>query len=302
MASSLTRQLHEQLDAAEVCIDLERRGRDPHPGRPDSAIWLRPDTVPVDRLVPLLVELEGARDTDQSFHASKADANQFAKRHDPEARSPTESYQYALCWPTLERGVPERLQETDGPIGPEKPAPMTIPVEYELFAVPAISVTGQREATDADLHKALRQEFGRAWRNSTTPEGFSSRAEILTRGNTEIVTWEVDWSLPHANEGTVVVPFIVQAGATLERILREELAPLSLPLIVAINGSPAAKESTLTRDTGVRFPSVSDASVTTTNGSDRVKKPKRADMDIPSLRRSHGWAHTYPRIRSHTND
>lgn len=302
MASSLTHQLHELLEAAEVCLELERRGRDPHPGRPDSVIWLRPDTVPVGRLVPLLVELEGARNTDQSFHESKKDASQFAKRHDPEERSPAESYQYALCWPTLERGVPERLQETDGPISPEGPAPMTVSVEYELFAVPATSVTGQRDATDADLHKALRLEFWRAWKDSTTPEGFSSRAEILTSGDTEIVTWEVGWTLPHVNEGTVVVPFIVQAGATLERVLTDELAPISLPLMVAINGSPAAKETTLTRDTGVRFPSVSDASVTNTNGSDRIKQPKRAGMDISSLGRSNGWVHSGPRIGSQTND
>lgn len=272
MVSSLALQLKARLEAADVLVELERRGRDPHPGRPDSVIWLRPDTVPVDRVVPLLVELEGARNTTASYHASKRDVEEFAARHDPTERPLEDDFRYHLSWPTLDRAFADAVHEGQRLGDPTAtPAPLSLPVEYELFSVPSTTVTGKQVATDADLHRELRQQFRQARRRKTTPQGFTSGATVWTEGDTEIVNWEVHWSLPNANEGDVTVPFVVNAGSTIESALAEEFAPVTVPMMVVLNGSPPALEGTITHETGIRVPTVSTPSITRGTFSDKVK-------------------------------
>lgn len=138
----------------------------------------------------------------------------------------------------------------------EAPASMTIPVSYELFSVPSATVVGERHTTDAKLHQALREIFGEAWRQRVTPQGFSSDTRIETIGDTEIIYWQVHWTLPNATRGTVSFPFIVNAGSDIETVLRNEIDPISLPMMAVINGSPSAKEETCTHETGIRFPGI----------------------------------------------
>lgn len=273
MVSSLARRLRDRLEAAAVLVEPERRGRDPQPGRPDSVLWLRPDTVAVGRLVPLLAELEGARSTTASYHASESDIAAFAARHDPEERPMADDFRYHLSCPTMDPAVADAVRDEPLPAPPmAAPAPVTVPVDYERFAVPSATVTGDRAATDADLHRALRRRFEPARSRRTTPNGFSSGATVRTVGVTEIVDWTVDWRLPGPNKGTVTVPFIVQAGPSVEHALSEVLAPVTVPTMAVIDRSPPAYEDTLTYETGIRFPTVSPANVVRSpSGSDKVK-------------------------------
>lgn len=248
MASKLGVRLRNQLDKSEVILELQRRGRDPKPGRPDSVIWLRPKDLPVRQLIPLLVELEGAG----NYHASKVDVKKFAARHTAQNRPANDDFQYHLDIPTLDwkfvRSIDESRQQDN-----ETSVSMTIPVDYDVFAVPAASVTGEQHTADAKLHRALRDIFGDAWRQRTTPTGISTDAHIRSIRGTEIVYWNVKWSLPNAHQGTVSYPFIVNTGRDIETVLRSEINPITLPMMAVINGSPSAREETCTHETGVHF-------------------------------------------------
>lgn len=269
MSSSLGPRLRDRLEKSEVIVELQRRGRDPKPGRPDSMIWLRPKNLPVGQLVPLLVELEGAG----NYHASKTDVEKFAARHNPQKRPATDTFQYHLDLPTLDWEYVRLLDEARSrkPYT-EAPASMTVPVNYEMFTVPSTTVTGERHTTDAKLHRALREVFGEAWRKRETPPGFSSDARIEAIGGTEIVYWDVHWALPNAYKGTVSFPFIVNAGPEIETILRHEIDSISLPMMAVINGSPAAREETLRHETGIRFPGITLSRVSNTRSSIEVIK------------------------------
>jgi len=259
MVSSLASQLRDRLNEAEVAVTVERRGYDPSPGRPDSVVWLRPSNVPVGDLVPLLVELEGARDTTASYHASKRDLAEFARRHDPDSRSTTDGYQYHFGWPTLDGDLPA-IRDCEYSTDPRTdPAPLTVPVEYELFSVPASTVTGDRQACDADLQKGLRRYFRRGRRGRMTPKGFTTVATVYRSRATEIVTWEVNWQLHNGNQGTVVVPFVVQAGPGIKQVLTEAVSPITIPMMAVLNGSPPARTESKVHETGIRFPNVSPA-------------------------------------------
>lgn len=272
MSSSLGSQLCDRLDESEVIVELQRRGRDPKPGRPDSVIWLRPKDLPVGRLVPLLVELEGAGNS----HAAKIDIEQFAARHNPQKRPKSDEFRYHLDFPTLDW---EFIRSLDGARSQkpftEAPASMTVPVNYELFTVPSTTMTGERDTTDANLHRALREILGEAWRQRVTPQGFSSDAHIEIIGETEIVYWNVHWSLPNARTGTVQFPFIVKAGPEIETVLRKDINPISLPMMAVINGSPSTMEETRTYETGIRFPGIA-LSKDSDTGS-RIEVFKRED-------------------------
>lgn len=248
MASQLGVRLRNRLDKSEVILELQRRGRDPKPGRPDSVIWLRPKDLPVRQLIPLLVELEGAG----NYHASKADVKQFAARHSPQNRPANDDFQYHLDIPILDWEFTRSLDEPGLP-DKETSASMTIPVNYDVFAIPAASVTGEQHTTDAKLHRALREIFGDAWRQRTTPPGISTDAHIRNIRGTEIVYWNVHWSLPNAHQGTVSYPFIVTTGPDIETVLRSEINPITLPMMAVINGSPSAREETCTYETGIYF-------------------------------------------------
>jgi hypothetical protein len=259
MVSPLAATLRDRLDEAEVVVRVERRGYDTSPGRPDSVVWLRPSNVPVDDLIPLLVELEGARNTTASYHASKRDLAEFARRHDPDKRSATDGYQYHLAWPTLDGALPA-IRDGEHSTDPmTDPAPLTVPVEYELFSVPASTVAGDRQACDADLQKRLRQHFRRGRRGQTTPKGFATTTTITRYGATEIVTWEVSWKLHNGHQGTVAVPFVVQAGPGVKQVLSEAVSPITVPMMAVLNGSPPARTESKVHETGVRFPNVSPA-------------------------------------------
>jgi len=248
MASELGVQLRNRLDKSEVILELQRRGRDPKPGRPDSVIWLRPRDLPVRQLFPLLVELEGAG----NYHASKVDVKKFAARHSQQNRPANDDFQYHLDIPTLDWEFIRSIDEP-GPSNNETSASMTIPVNYDVFAVPAASVTGEQHTTDAKLHRALRAIFGDAWRQRTTPPGITTDAHIQNIRGTEIVYWNVHWSLPNAHQGTVSYPFIVTTGQDIETVLRTEINPITLPMMAVINGSPSAREETCTHETGIYF-------------------------------------------------
>jgi|GEM_PF-1340178 hypothetical protein len=256
MASPLARQLHDRLEEAAVIVEPERRGRDPLPGRPDSVLWIRPSGLAVQRLVPLLVELEGSG----NYHAGKKDIEAFAERHDPAIRSVNDGFQYHLNFPTLDRPWAKTVE--DNQRFTETAAPMTPNVEYEMFALPSSTVTGERTTCDGSLHQAIQQPFQSPRQQQETPPGFSSGARIQTVGRTEIVFWTVDWRLPGGNSGTVSVPFIIKAGSHLEAVLREDLDPVSLPMAAVIDGAPGARTDTLQHETGVRFPYLCPANVT----------------------------------------
>lgn len=263
MVSSLATKLQDRLSEAEVIVRVERRGRDPNPGRPDAVVWLRPSTVCVPWLVPLLVELEGASDTTASYHACKQDLTDFTARHDPENRSANDEFAYHIAWPTLDWDLGAALRETAYSTNPAtEPAPVTVPVDYEIFSVPAVSVAGSQEASDDELQKAVRKHFRPARAARTTPDGFTTEVSTWQRGATEIVIWTVHWELHNQNEGSVDVPFIVQAGPGLARLLENEVAPVSVPMMAVLNGSPPARAEEKTYDTGVRFPNISPATIT----------------------------------------
>jgi len=256
MASPLARQLRDRLEEAAVIVEPERRGRDPLPGRPDSVLWLRPSGLAVQRLVPLLVELEGSG----NYHASKKDVWEFAKRHDPAVRSVSDEFQYHLNFPTLDRTWEKAAKDDQRFM--ETAASMTPDVEYEMFALPSSTVTGERTTCDGALHQSLQQMFQPPRQQQKTPSGFKSDARIKTIGRTEFVLWTVDWQLPGGITGTVSVPFIVNAGSGFEAVLRECLEPVSLPMAAVIDGAPGARTDTLQHETGVRFPYLSPANVT----------------------------------------
>lgn len=255
MTSQLARQLRDRLAAAPVVVESERRGRDPRPGRPDSVFWLRPSGLAVERLVPLLVELEGAG----NYHASKQDVRAFAKRHDPADRPTADDFQYHLNFPTVDRAWVETVEDEFH--FTETAAPMTLPVEYGVFALPSSTVTGMPKTSDAALHQSLQGPFQRSRRRHATPPGFASGARIETFGRTEIVYWTVDWRLPGGNNGTVSVPFIIEAGTDLEAVLRGVLEPVSLPMAAVIDGAPGVCTETCCYETGVRFPYLSRANI-----------------------------------------
>ncbi|MFC7216043.1 hypothetical protein ACFQO4_18395 [Saliphagus sp. GCM10025334] len=255
MASQLARHLCGRLKSAAVVVEPERRGRDPQPGRPDSVFWLRPSGLAVGRLVPLLVELEGAG----NYHASKQDIRAFAKRHHPNDRPERDDFQYHLNFPTLDRGLVQEV--TDDEHFTEEPAPMTVPVTYEMYSLPSSTVTGERATSDAALYQALQRTFRQSRWQHVTPTGFGSDARIETIGRTEIVLWTVDWNLLGGAD-TVSVPFIVRAGTNLEGILREVLEPVSLPMAAVIDGAPGACRDDPRYETGVRFPYLSPSNVT----------------------------------------
>jgi|AntDeeMetagen681_2_1112603.scaffolds.fasta_scaffold00343_11 hypothetical protein len=256
MATLLAQQLCDRLDEAAVIVEPERRGRDPLPGRPDSVLWLRPSGLAVQRLVPLLVELEGTG----NYHAAKKDVQAFAQRHDPDKRSERDQFQYHLNFPTLDRTWAKTVD--DDFRFTEAAAPMAPKVEYEMFALPSSTVTGERTSCDGALHQAIQKPFQKPRQRQETPTGFDSGARIKTIGRTEIVFWTVEWQLPGGNSGTLSVPFIVKAGSHLEAVLCEDLDPVSLPTAAVIDGAPGARSDTLQHETGVRFPYLSPANVT----------------------------------------
>ncbi len=255
MASQLARYLRDRLKAAAVVVEPERRGRDPWPGRPDSVFWLRPSELAVGRLVPLLVELEGAG----NYHASKQDVSAFAKRHHPTDRPERDDFQYHLNFPTLDRSWVQEV--TNDQHFTETPAPMTVPVTYDMYSLPSSTATGERATSDGALYQALQRTFRQSQRQHVTPPGFDSDARIETIGRTEMVLWTVDWSLL-GDTDTVSVPFIVKAGTNLEGILREVLDPVSLPVAAVIDGAPGTCRDNPCHETGVRFPYLSPLNVT----------------------------------------
>ncbi len=256
MASPLAWQLRDRLEEAAVIVEPERRGRDPLPGRPDSVLWLRPSGLAVPRLVPLLVELEGSG----NYHAGKKDVEAFAERHDPAHRSRRDEFQYHLNFPILDRPWTKTVEDDNH--FTETAAPITTVVEYEMFALPSSTVTGEPRTCDGSLHQAIQQSFQKPRQRQETPPGFASDARIQTVGRTEIVFWTVEWRLPGGNSGAVSVPFIVKAGSHLEAVLREDLDPVSVPMAAVIDGAPRARSDTLHHETGVRFPYLSPANVT----------------------------------------
>ncbi|WP_416838772.1 hypothetical protein [Haloferax sp. DFSO52] len=255
MASHLARGLRDRLKSAAIVVESERRGRDPWPGRPDSMFWLRPSGLAVGRLVPLLVELEGAG----NYHSSKQDVRAFAKRHDPTVRPDKDGFQYHLNFPILDRSWTGR--DVGAQHFTKAPAPMTVPVTYNVYSIPSSTVTGERATSDAELYQALKRPFTRSRLQSVSPPGFESDARIEMVGRTEIVFWTVDWCLP-GGAGTVSVPFIVRAGTDLGGVLREVLEPVSLPMAAVIDGAPGAYRDDMQLETGVRLPYLSPANVT----------------------------------------
>lgn len=266
MVSQLARKLRARLRGAAVIVESERRGRDPWPGRPDSVFWLRPSGLAVNRVVPLLVELEGAG----NYHASKTDVREFAKRHDPTARPERDDFQYHLNLPTMDRAWAEHVEDEHH--FTKASAPITLPVEYQLFALPSSTVTGEPNTNDAALHQSLEHPFCESRRRHVTPQGFDVDAQVTTVGRTEFVHWIVGWRLPGGNTGTLSVPFVVSAGSDLEATLREEIQPISVPMAAVIDGAPSAHVETRRYETGVRFPYLSPANVTDLN--DEVGSPR----------------------------
>jgi len=281
MVSSLARQLQERLEEAEVVVKLQHRGRDPRPGRTDSVIWLRPDNVPVNSPVPILVELEGAEDTTASYHASKEDVRQFAARHDPSDRPVNDEFRYHLGCPVLDRGLIDAIGGgLSTTVASSTPAPVTLPIDYKLFTVPSTTMVGTRAATDADLHRALWRQFGEAARRRKTPKCFSSTAVVDTRGPVEYVGWIVKWSLPNANEGTVTMPFVVNAAPPTQTLLEEAFATLTIPVMVVLDGSPPTKAETVTHQTGIRFQTVTPASITQDWNDDAMNANNGSSMEL----------------------
>lgn len=263
MPSRLACQLRARLEDSEVLIEPERRGRDPHPGRPDSVLWLRPSGLPVGRLAPLLVELEGAKQSQASYHCGKEDMRAFASRHDPSDRPRNDEFQYHIKTPVLDWTIIETMNDGVPYIQPDqRAAPLTVPVEYDVFPIPSSTITGKRSATDSELHSGLCNLFQEAIANRQTPTGFTTEAEIMDTDAAEVVWWRVHWKLPHANDGTVSVPFVVDAEPKAFKLfMKHKATPLSVPMMIVIDGSPSARNGSETRETGMRLPYLNPASI-----------------------------------------
>lgn len=262
----LATQLRDALAGSAVAVSVQRRGRDPQPGRPDSVLWLRPASLPVDHVVPILVELEGAG----NFHASKVDIDCFAGRQNPVNRPPSDDFRYHLEFPVADLAFAASLPGNGpGTDFRSRPAPVTIPVTYELFTVASKSVTGERATSDARLHQALCNRYDTGSEPYRSPPGFSSDATVVPLGATEIVVWEVEWRLPDATTGTIAVPFVVDPGDDVEDVFRSPLAAPRIPTMVVLDGSVRGRSETITHQTGVQFPPLAPASVTAaTRGGD----------------------------------
>lgn len=257
MTSAIGTRLSEHLHEANVLLKLERRGRDPLPGRPDSVIWLRPDGVPVPWTFPILIELEGKG----NYHAAKQDIVEFAARHRPDKRPDRDQFQYHLNFPTTDL---HWLADYDPPGRSgyyiDFPAPETVDIKYGILAVPSETVTGEVNTRDAMLHRALRDEFRDAVETQTTPQGFETSVRVISAGQTELVYWEVKWSV-FGRSGEVSVPFVTRLGSGVDVLLKRVLSKLRVPVLAVIDGSPGTRSSSMVQATGARFPLLSPYSI-----------------------------------------
>jgi hypothetical protein len=140
------------------------------------------------------------------------------------------------------------------------PAPETVDIRYKLLAVPSETVTGDVSTSDAMLHQALREEFREAVETQTTPPGFETSVRAELAGQTEIVYWDVEWSV-FGRSGVLSVPFITQVGERVDTLLEHVLDQLQIPVLAVIDGSPGTRTSSLVRETGVRLPQLSPYSI-----------------------------------------
>lgn len=208
------------LETCGIAVDAERRGYETRRGVPDSVVWLSPDHQAFsDRLVPVLVELEG------TFAAAARDFVEFSNRYsDPD-------HQYHVNWPAAAENLP----------------PREMAAQYDMIGISAKRLAGTREIEEEAMHEAIEGWF----------ESFIDSFKISVRdrsyGETEILYWKLRFPM-FGHRFETEVPIFVTIGDNLEAVLDRYIATMSLPSVVVVNDLLGGrKETTADHATMVEF-------------------------------------------------
>lgn len=228
--TDLGNQLGAYLGGAALICEPERRAFGPRRGVPDALIWIHPAETTVSRCLPLLFELE-------TF------GNHYAGRDDPEkfaTRCNNEEHQYHLRWPVVGELPVSRIEVT---------------VEYELRTVSSTEVTGQFETSESNFYNAV-EDWSDILKRSISPE-----VQQRVYNDTRVVIWRSDIRTFGGYEFEIKIPFFVEIGDNIERLVRTRFDPVSIPVLITVDGRPPEYEETLRLDTVVELRSVSPATI-----------------------------------------
>jgi hypothetical protein len=231
MVSILAERIKQRLDNTEISLEPEKRGKAKLPGVPDSVVWVRPSDLPVGWCIPVLFELENKG----QFSDAYRDIEQFAKRHSPKETAEEENYKYTVSWPTT---------------SPSSRAKITMQVDYEMVGMSTSTlVTGERDVSEGEFHRRLCEYYRL---NDTAIE--TAGVETRSYDSTEVVLWSLEVRLTNGDTiDNIILPFITSFGEEFERVFRERLPSLKLPVGVYIGGEGTDRAAEITRETGVEF-------------------------------------------------
>lgn len=219
MSYAQAERLSQILSESGVEFIPQPRGFGKKRGVPDSVVWIRPEAIAVNRVIPILVELEG-----QLFNVD--DFEKFARR-----TTADEPYQHHIELPMV-----------DG-----EAAPLSTTLPYDIFAFGGQLLTDNAELTEQQFHDAIRnwfEEYG---------DTFETDARITVRGKTRLVWWSVVFTILGHTFKTQV-PFVVDAGPNLHEILRLQASRIVIPSIAVLNDENRREQAGVKHfETDIRF-------------------------------------------------
>lgn len=229
MSYAQAERLSRLLSKSGVELTPQPRGFGKERGVPDSVVWVRPESITVDRVFPILVELEG-----RLFNVD--DFEKFARR-----TSAKEPYQHHVELPIVD--------------GETEPVSATLP--YDVFALGSQLLIELADPSESQFHDAVRNWFGEY------SDTFETDARITVREQTRLVWWTVGFTM-YGHSFNTQIPFVVDAGPTLHEILRLQASRVVIPSIAVIKGESSGESVGIDRhETDIHFTRFASAQLST---------------------------------------
>jgi len=229
MSYAQAERLSRILSESGVELTPQPRGFGKKRGVPDSVVWVRPEAIAVNRVFPILVELEG-----RLFNVD--DFKKFARRTSAE-----EPYQHHIELPIINAEA----------------APLSATLPYDIFALGSQLLTNQADPSESQFHDAVRNWF------AEYSDTFETDARITVRENTRLVWWSIVFTM-FGHMFKTQIPFVVDAGPTLHEILRLQASRIVIPSIAVIKGKRSGESAGIDRhETDIQFTRFASAQLST---------------------------------------
>lgn len=213
-------QLRTILAETEVNLRPTPRGFNTARGVPDSVIWIEPANFRLHKMFPILVELEG-----RLFNVD--DFRKFAQRNSAE-----EPYPHHITVGAL-NSAPSEIQ---------------LSLTYDIAAVGSHLLTDSHSEGfgEPEFHDALR-DWAEDYESS-----FETEARTTVLYDTRIVWWKLKFPM-YGHYFETEIPFIVDAGERLAKVLRLSRSRIVIPAVAVITGEDFLKSHTEHHETNCQF-------------------------------------------------